>query len=263
MIFLLAYADDVFGSYLFDHLSIYGENQHKHDWFICIKIQVNTITSVRVYNRNKLVLADKNNRRNPLELHTGSPFHQQLYRRLVTSADTFVVFQTKTVGTDMAKRLVSGILETGNSHMCHLKLDAEWVQSPAPQIQASDVIALPNNKQLSNEQYVLSPSNNQERLTLQGQNMHYSIDEQSPTIKMILDWLRLQIIEVQINPISKSSSQELLLRGRELAPLVSELQVARNQYSFDDSLEQTVNRKYLFTQHLWTKILNETQLRNT
>lgn len=259
MIFLLAYADDVFGSYLIDQIRKYGENQHKHDWFICIKIQINTITSVHVYKQNKLVLNDKNKKDNPLEIQSSSPFDQQMYRRLVISADMFVVFQTRTLGPKYAKLLLTGIRESGNDSLCCLKLEAERVQSLVPLNQVVTNDSTSPNSALSSELYAISQSDDTVRLPLEDRTMQYPKGNQAPNIAVILDWLRGHISGANINPLSDNLAKQLLQQGRELAPIVSELQLARSQYSFDDSLEKEVNAKYAMIQHLWTNIMQDSR----
>lgn len=260
MIFVLAYADDVFGSYLIERVRQYGEKQHKHDWFICIKIQINTITSVQVYKQNKLVLSGKNKNRNPLELQSDAPFDQQIYRRLVISADSLIVFQTGTIGPDYARRLFNGICEAGNESLCCLKLEAERVKQLLP---VNHIVSIPPalpNITLTSEPFVVSQSLDTVRLPTEGRTLMFPQEYEDLSIPVILDWVRGHIRIANINPISENVSRQLLQQGRELAPIVSDLQRARSQYNFDDSLEKAVNDKYRVLQNLWTKIMQDSKI---
>lgn len=264
MIFLLSYTDDDFGARIIEQLIPYVSNSSFEDYFVCIRFLPNKTKFAEVYKRTRALgselsstsklISSKISPRKLLEIVGPTTFEKNLFSKLMRSADYIVSTMHRDSTTSKSTTLLKGMHQIGNRNVKIVELELMEQRLLAVDLNLSETDEQ-NSEETEGEwnfQYVPSPAGDREGLDVHF--IDFPLDKPSTDISFVLGRLRLERPITDLPGPNSDQNRELRDAGRELVPLVAELQAIKSKYQSDDVAEMQVNEGYKSIEQIWRRI---------
>ena len=264
MIFLLSYTDDDFGARIIEQLMPYVSNSSFEDYFVCFRFSTGKAHYAEVYKRTRTagsdspsatkIISSKISSLLLLQIAGQSAFDRNLFSKLMSSTDYIISTFHKSSTTQKSKTLLDGMRQVGNTNVKLVELELMEQRLLAVDLDQSETDEQ-NSEETEGEwnfQYVPAPAGDREGLDVHF--IDFPLDKPSTDISFVLGRLRLERPITDLPGPNSDQNRDLRDAGRELVPLVAELQAIKSKYQSDDVADMQVNEGYKSIEQIWRRI---------
>jgi len=272
MIFVLSFPDGDVGDFIGKQLRSYVSTARPEDYFVCFRFSTSRTCYADVYRHtqalnsqlpsSKQIFSSKISSMKLLEVSGPTYFDRDLFSKLMQSANYIVSITPGDSASQKSITLLKGMQQVGNTSVKVIELEF----TNAPSLSEELLILPPANEEgleLNEETAVLdertweisySPMSPGKRGDFASQFVDVPLTDNISDISTVLKWIRYQYSQSDMSSTSIENKRKLLLAGKELAPLVSDLHKAKSQYQSTDANERVVNELYKGIEYLWRHI---------
>ena len=263
MIFLLSYTDDDFGGRINEQLLPYVADSSFEDYFVCFRFSTGKTNYADVYKRTRTlgselpsvtkVISSKISSLKFLQITGPTPFDRNLFSKLMASADYIVSTMHRHSTTPKSITLLKGMHQIGNTNvkLMELEMNSSGLYDDLLPPELGEV----NSEQSDREWNVYYlPGAFSNRQDYSSCFVDLPKDETANDISRAFDWLRSLRPVGQLAGPSIDQKRDLRDAGRELVPLVAELQAIKSKYQSDDVADMQVNEGYKSIEQIWRRI---------
>jgi hypothetical protein len=272
MIFVLSFPDGDVGDFIGKQLRSYVSTARSEDYFVCFRFSTSRTCYADVYRHtqalnsqlpsSKQIFSSKISSMKLLEVSGPTSFDRDLFSKLMQSASYIVSITPEDSTTQKSITLLKGMQQVGNTSVKVIELEF----TNAPSLSEELLILPPANEEgleLTEETSELdertweisySPMSPGKRGDFASQFVDVPLTDNISDISTVLKWIRYQYSQSDMSSTSIENKRKLLLAGKELTPLVSDLHKAKSQYQSTDANERDVNQLYKGIENLWRHI---------
>ena len=189
-----------------------------------------------------------------LQIAGPTVFERNFFSKLMLSADYIVSTMHSDSTTPKSITLLKGMQQIGNLNvkLVELELTDELLQPVELFTEESDVQDSVETETEWTFQYLpAAPAN---RLGFGDYFFDLQLDGCIIDIGEVLNSLRSRSVRADLPEPSNDQKRELRDAGRELVPLVADLQAIKSKYHSDDVAEMQVNEGYKSIEQIWRRI---------
>ena len=275
MIFVLSFPDGDVGDFVGKQLRSYVSTARSEDYFVCFRFATSRTCYADVYRHtqalnsqlpsSKQIFSSKISSMKLLEVSGPTSFDRDLFSKLMQSANYIVSITPGDSATQKSITLLKGMQQVGNTSIKVIELEIRNAPSLSNELLLLPVIeeGIEEGLELYEETSELdertweisySPMSPGKRGDFASQFVDVPLTDNISDISTVLKWIRYQYSQSDTSSTSVENKRKLLLAGKELAPLVSDLHKAKSQYQSTDANERDVNELYKGIEHIWRHI---------